>query len=192
MRAGPAASRIRPFWIMSNSPLISAPNLRAVRWLIALFIAGLVLSGVTAIPLQTEVAWLVKITGARNHLEERDPSASPAWAVWLCRVEAALRDVGQRYPFMGYGGDWLAFGHFMIALVFVWAWRDPLRHRWLFDYGLIACACVIPFALVFGSLRGIPLWWRLIDCTFGVLGAVPLLLCRRAINRLAAHPPART
>jgi hypothetical protein len=67
----------------------------------------------------------------------------------------------------------------MIALVFVGALRDPVRNRWLFDFGLIACLLVVPFALIFGAWRGIPLWWRLIDCSFGVLGFVPLWLCRR-------------
>ncbi len=67
----------------------------------------------------------------------------------------------------------------MIALVFIGAWRDPVRNRWLFDFGLIACVLVIPFALVFGGWRGIPLWWRLIDSSFGVFGFIPLWFCRR-------------
>jgi hypothetical protein len=74
----------------------------------------------------------------------------------------------------------------------VGAWRDPARNRWLFDFGLIACALVIPYALVFGGLRGIPLWWRLIDCSFGLLGAIPLWLAKRAVNRLAAMESALT
>jgi hypothetical protein len=43
---------------------------------------------------------------------------------------------------------------------------------------MIACVLVIPFALVFGAVRGIPFWWRLIDCSFGVFGFVPLYFCR--------------
>ena len=62
--------------------------------------------------------------------------------------------------------DWLAFGHIVIAVAFLGAWRDPVGNRWLFDFGLIACVLVIPWALVFGALRGIPWWWRLIDCSF--------------------------
>ena len=30
-----------------------------------------------------------------------------------------------------------------------------------------------------GALRGIPIYWRLIDCAFGVLGFLPLWLARR-------------
>jgi hypothetical protein len=83
------------------------------------------------------------------------------------------------FPFLFYGTDWLAFGHFVIAIAFIGTLKDPVRNRWLFDFGLIACALVIPFALVMGGVRGIPLWWRLVDCLFGIFGAVPLWLCRK-------------
>jgi hypothetical protein len=72
----------------------------------------------------------------------------------------------------------------MIALVFIGALRDPVRNRWLFDFGLIACVLVIPYALVLGGLRGIPVWWRLIDCSFGVFGFIPLWFCRKWTNEL--------
>jgi hypothetical protein len=75
--------------------------------------------------------------------------------------------------------------------VFVGAWRDPVRNRWLFDFGLIACALVIPWALVFGEVRGIPVWWRMIDCSFGVMGAVPLWLCRGWVRRIRAAQASR-
>ena len=52
--------------------------LRRVRWLVALFIVGLVLSGATAIPIETELNWLVKLTGARSLVESRGPAASIA------------------------------------------------------------------------------------------------------------------
>jgi len=33
-------------------------------------------------------------------------------------------------------------------------------------------------------MRGIPFYWRLIDCTFGVLGAIPLLICLRWVRQI--------
>ena len=152
--------------------------LRRIRWLIGFFIFGLVVSGATAIPLETELNWLVNLTDARTLVEAPGPTAPPVWAEWLCRVQTALHETNSKYPFIGYGGDWLAFGHFVIALAFVAAWRDPVCNRWLFDFGLLACALVIPYALVCGAFRGIPFWWRLIDCSFGVFGAIPLWICR--------------
>jgi hypothetical protein len=96
----------------------------------------------------------------------------------------ALHETSLEHPFLFYCTDWLAFGHFVIAIAFVGALRDPIRNRWLFDFGLIACVLVIPFAFVCGGVRGIPLWWRLIDCSFGVIGFVPLWFCRKRIREL--------
>jgi len=44
-----------------------------------------------------------------------------------------------------------------------------------------ACVGVIPLALICGPLRGIPFYWQLIDCSFGVVGFIPLLICRNYI-----------
>ena len=151
--------------------------LTRIRFLTGLFIIGLVLSGATAIPLNTEVSWLVDVTGAGQLVGAAGPTPTPAWALWLMKVQNALNDIDANHPFLFYGTDWLAFGHFVIAIAFIGVLRDPVRNRWLFTFGLIACALVIPYALVFGAIRGIPLWWRLIDCSFGVFGATPLWLC---------------
>lgn len=144
---------------------------RRIRWLTWLFIAGLFISGATAIPLPSELNLLTNSFADKNQSSEI--------AQWLLRVRGALAQTQSQHPFLFYGTDWLAFGHFVIAIAFVGALRDPVRNRWLFDFGLIACTLVIPYALVFGALRGIPLWWRLIDCSFGVFGFIPLWFCRR-------------
>lgn len=155
--------------------------LRRTRWLVAFFIAGLVVSGATAIPIAAEVNWLAQRLGIEP---VQGGHAQSEMAIWLLRVKTALHEINTRYPFVGYGSDWLAFGHFVIAIAFVGAWRDPMRNIWLFQFGLIACALVAPYALTFGAIRGIPLWWRLIDCAFGVLGAIPLWLCLCYIREL--------
>lgn len=51
---------------------------------------------------------------------------------------------------------------------------------------MIACILVIPTALVCGPMRGIPFFWRLIDCSFGIVGIVPLYLAQRYTHRIAA------
>ena len=149
---------------------------RRIQWLTWLFIIGLALSGATAIPLQGELNLLANGCESNGDASEL--------ARWLWRVRDALSQTQERHPFLCYGTDWLAFGHFVIAIAFVGALRDPVRNRWLFDFGLIACALVTPYALVFGGLRGIPIWWRLIDCSFGVIGFIPLWFCRKWTGEL--------
>ena len=154
---------------------------RRVRLLLLLFIAGLVLSGLTAFPLETELRWL---TGALGAGPDTRPQEVTGVLRWLVTVRDALIATNARYPFLAYGTDWLAFAHLVIAVAFVGPWRDPVRNRWVVTFGLIACAGVIPLALIAGAVRGIPLYWRLIDCAFGVAGAALLWPCARAIQEL--------
>jgi hypothetical protein len=155
---------------------------RRVRLLTWMFIICLVISGATAIPLQSEMELLTKLlaVGGKSSAE-----VSSGLAQWILRVRKALHDTGARYPFLAYGTDWLAFGHFVIAVAFIGALRDPVRNVWLFTFGMIACVMVVPYAFIFGGLRGIPLGWRLIDCSFGIIGTIPLWLCRKWTGELA-------
>lgn len=57
------------------------------------------------------------------------------------------------------------------------------------QFGLIACVLVVPFAILAGAWHGIPFWWRLIDCSFGVVGFAILYPCYRNIKTLTAQQP---
>jgi hypothetical protein len=153
---------------------------RVRRWTV-FFIAGLVVSGATAIPIPTQLAAGVRLLGE----DLRAGGAVPnGMAAWLQTLRDGIRATSDQAPFMFYGTDWLAFGHFMIALVFVGAVRDPLRNRWLFQFGMLACAAVPMWAFFFGSVRGIPVWWRVIDAAFGAIGFLPMWACDRWIRRI--------
>jgi len=153
--------------------------LRSIRVWLVIFIIGLVLSGVTAFPLQSELSLLVRLS-ADLHLADR----APALNQWLITVHTALTDENTRYPFLAYGTDWLAFAHIVLAIAFIGPLLDPVRNKWVITFGLIACAGVVPLALIAGPLRGIPLYWRLIDCSFGIFGCIPLWIVHRKITRL--------
>lgn len=152
-----------------------------IRRLMLLMIAGLTVSGVTAIPLVAESAILVALIGPGTWMEQ----VWPAMATWIATVAHAIHTVTRDYPSLRYGTDWLAFAHGVIAIAFVGPYRDPVRNIWVVEFGLIACVLVIPTALIFGALRDIPLFWRLIDCAFGVIGFIPLWIARRLTIRLA-------
>jgi len=156
-----------------------------IRSLTLVFIIGLVLSGATAIPLVTQANFLARITGA-GAMVSNASSTAPEWAVWLVRIQEVLTRTQIEAPFLFYGTDWLAFGHFAIAVAFIGAFRDPVRNEWLFTFGIIACLMIIPYAIVFGTVRGIPWWWRLADCSFGVFGLVPLVICRHYLKKIPA------
>lgn len=154
------------------------PPLARIRLYTTLFILGLILSGLTAFPLQSELALLLP------HLPP-----NTALAAWITRVHDALADTNARYPFLAYGTDWLAFAHLVIALAFVGLYKDPLRNRWLVTWGILCCLAVLPTALIAGQIRGIPFPWRLLDCSFGLLGLLPLLAIHHQLPHLENPAP---
>jgi hypothetical protein len=146
------------------------------RLTLGFFIFALVMSGVTAFPLLTEIRLVSKALGIS------DPAAYASLTglqQWFGFVHHGLEETYAKFPFIGYGTDWLAFGHIVIAMFFVGPWRDPMANRWVLKVGLLACACVLPLAWIAGEVRSIPWMWRWIDCSFGIFGALPLLLCLR-------------
>jgi hypothetical protein len=145
---------------------------RRVRILLGIVICGLVLSGVTAFPLESELRWL---TEALEIGDAPSPADGPLDS-WLRTVRDALIDTNARYRFLAYGTDWLAFAHLGIAVFFVGPLVDPPRNIWVIVAGLIACVGVVLLALIAGAIRGIPFFWRLIDCSFGLFCAIPLTL----------------
>ena len=146
---------------------------KIIRNWIIFFMISLAISGLTAIPIERELAFLSRFFPTGNLIGD-----------WLDKVLVGFTETNQKYPFLSYGYDWLAFAHFVLALLFIGPLKDPVKNRWVIEFGVIACLLIIPFALVAGHFRGIPFWWRLIDCSFGIIGILPLLICLKHINKL--------
>ena len=106
-------------------------HLSRVRAWLTVFVIGLVLSGITAFPLVTEVTLL---HGAADSIGFSN--------AWLDRVHEGIIETDARYPFLAYGTDWLAFAHLVIAVAFYGPYRDPVRNIWVVEFGMIACALV--------------------------------------------------
>lgn len=149
-------------------------QLKNIRRWVLFFIGALVLSGLTAFVLETELAWLNPFL----------TSHKTVLSVWINKVYLALHDTNMRYPFLAYGYDWLAFAHLMIAVAFYGVLQNPVRNKWILQFGRIACILTFPLALIAGYIRGIPFYWQLIDCSFGLFGLIPLTICYRKIERL--------
>ena len=150
---------------------------RKVRVVLGMFMAGLLLSGLTAFPLEREL----DLVASAGHMSYNDRGS---FNLWILTVRDGLRASYAKYPWIGYGTDWLAFAHVVLVVFFIGAFRDPVRNIWIIKAGLIACAMVIPLAMVCGTVRSIPLGWRMIDCSFGIIGAIPLYYCLRLAKAL--------
>lgn len=149
-------------------------NLRQIKTCMWIIIAGLFLSGITAFPIKAELNFLIRHDSIY-------PDLMRAWLHTICH---AVYDTGRSYPYLSYGTDWLAFAHIMLAILFIGPLRDPFKNKWVIQFGMIACISIFPLAFIAGSIRGIPVFWRLIDCSFGVLGIIPLFIAHRIINKM--------
>jgi len=135
-----------------------------IRGMLIFFMVALVISGATAFPVYSELKWA---------LDGVKPYHGPGHA-WLWQVWQGVRDTQGAYPFLFYGFDWLAFAHLVIALLFIGPYRDPVKNKWVIQWGMLACLAIIPLALIAGPIRSIPWYHILVDCSFGIFGLIPL------------------
>ncbi len=142
-------------------------------WILFMMLA-IVLSGITAFPVESELSGL---QAYYQHL----PSFI---ADWLGKVYTGIHDTNSKYPFLAYGYDWLAFAHLVIAMAFIGPLRDPVKNVWIIEWSMLCCLAVLPLAFIAGPIRGIPFFHLLVDCSFGLLGMVPLSIIRQKIMRL--------
>ena len=154
---------------------------KIIRYWLLFFIASLFISGVTAIPVEQELTYIITHFPFDGTIKG-----------WLEEVLIGVRHVSKDYPFLFYGYDWLAFAHIVLAILFIGPYKDPVKNKWVIQFGVIACILIIPFALIAGSFRGMPFWWRLIDCSFGVIGLIPLLICLKNIKKLESEVKAES
>ncbi len=148
---------------------------RRVRFLLICFIMALIAAGLTAIPLRWELALLNRWFGTNSFLSQ----ILPSMALWISRVNDSVQNGYGQFPLLAYGTDWLAFAHIAIAVAFIGPLRDPIKNIWVIEFSMIACILIIPWALIFGTVRDIPFFWTLIDISFGVFGMIPLWFVRR-------------
>lgn len=147
---------------------------RSIRRWIAVFIIGLLISGLTAFPIETQLRLL-----------SEHGSWLPAIVYdWIAEVYSAVKQTNAQFPYLSYGTDWLAFAHIVIAVAFVGPFMNPTKNIWVIQFGMIACVMVIPLALIAGEIREIPVFWRIIDCSFGIIGILPLYFTYTQIKRL--------
>lgn len=147
--------------------------IRKVRICMIIVIGGLFISGVTAFPLQTELEWLSGYFDSNTTLGE-----------WFHRVTGAIVSTNAQYPYLSYGTDWLAFAHIILAFAFIGPYLDPWKNKWMVFVGLVSCVAIFPMVAIAGQVRGIPWFWQLVDCSFGIVAFFPLIYAYRCISKL--------
>jgi hypothetical protein len=151
-------------------------SLEQIKRNLVLFILGLVLSGLTAFPIESQL----RLAHLTIDYFKWDNFVSQ----WVEQVYIGVKETNARFPFISYGTDWLAFAHLVIGIAFIGPVKDPVRNIWVIEFGIISCMAVFPLALIAGAVREIPFFWRLIDCSFGLFGGLFLWRIRKMVKEL--------
>lgn len=148
-------------------------EIKTIRNWLKFFMIMLIVSGITASPVEWELSIAVKFFDEGTMIGD-----------WMHNVYYGVQEIGKKYPYLFYGYDWLAFAHIVLGILFIGPIKNPVRNKWVVEFGAIACLLIIPFALIAGYVRGIPVWWRLIDCSFGIIGLIPIGICYNKIRSI--------
>lgn len=144
---------------------------KQIKLLLAGYTIALIISGGTAMIIPEGIAWI-------------DSIIPMSWTTIYRWIHLVYLQIQASPKFLLYGYDWLAFAHYVIALSFYGVWRDPVRNKWVIEWAMFASLLIFPLAFIMGYVRGIPFWWQLIDCSFGVISLLPLIMIHRRIKVL--------
>lgn len=148
--------------------------LKKIRIILILFILSLIVSGITAFPIESELQFLNQYNSMYPELIKN----------WLSEIYIAVKTTNENFPYLSYGTDWLAFAHIILAIFFIGPLINPVKNIFIIQSGIIACILVFPLAFIAGNIRQIPFFWQLIDCSFGLFGAIPLIWCYYLTRKL--------
>jgi len=154
--------------------------MKRVRIIIIAFSAIFFLSGLTVFPVEWEIRTLLKVLWGNSAPNE---GMFPAIHQMLISINNDLPLLKSQYPYIFYGFDWLGFAFIIMTILFLGTLRDPVRNKWIFQFALISCILVIPMAFIFAPLRGLPWTWAFVDSSFGVFGAIPLIIILKELKK---------
>jgi len=148
--------------------------MKLYRTYIIAFQLGLFISGITAFFIPEGISIVQKMISV----------FAPSLSDWLSYVSTGIHQTNEQFKFIYYGTDWLAFAHILFALLFIGPLKDPIRNKWVLQFGLIACLLIFPTALIAGWVRDIPLIWRFLDMAFGIIGIIILSLAFTQLKKI--------
>lgn len=155
-----------------------------IRAIIVFYMVVLVVAGVSAFPVEWELDVLCSVCNINpESLAGMKEGTVQSVLSWIYGVKLGITETNDKYPYLAYGFDWLAFAHLVIAALFVGPYRDPVKNKWIIYWAMFACISIFPLAFICGPIRHIPFIWTLVDCSFGFFGIMPLLLCARLIKQ---------
>jgi hypothetical protein len=156
-------------------------TLKWIRIYLIVFALGLLFALHTVVVVQPETGLFVRYLGHGTFMD----SVLPFVSDWVEHLHLAISDTYQKYPVIAYCMDWLSFACIVFLIFIYGAIRDPVRNVWIIQSFMTACVLAFLLPFVVGPFREIPIFWRLIDCSFGFFGFLWLWLPYRWIKTIS-------
>jgi hypothetical protein len=103
-----------------------------IRSWLKIFIAALFISGLTAMPVEQELTYIT------NHFPFEGSIKG-----WLDEVLIGIQHTSKIILFFFMDIDGLPL-HICTCILFIGPFRDPVKNKWVIQFGVIACILVIP------------------------------------------------
>jgi len=153
---------------------------RRIRVLLILFVLGLAFGCQIVLFVTPELALLNSMLGLGTRMGQYFPNLS----AWINHLYEGITETYSKYPFVAYCMDWLAFAQLAFIIFFIGALIDPVRNIWIIKSGMVICVMHILLSFGCGSFRGVPLFWQLLDSSFGILGFIVIYLAYKNVKYL--------
>jgi len=154
--------------------------LRKIRFYLILFLLAILFSLHTVVFVEVETELFAKYLGHDTFMEKLYPCV----AEWMEHLHLAILETYTSYPVMAYCMDWLSYACVVFAVFLLGAIKNPVRNIWIVQAFMFACILAFFLPFIVGPIRDIPVFWRFIDSSFGIVGFLFLLLPYRLIKKL--------
>ncbi|HRG59567.1 MAG TPA: hypothetical protein PK323_11465 [Bacteroidia bacterium] len=144
-----------------------------IKYVLILFFIFLVLSNITAFRLEQELGILLRMKG---YFSDRA-------VVFMHSMAQIILNTNNKYPFLCNGIVCLTFVLINIAVAFIEPLRDSIYNKWVIKLGMITCGMIFLLAFINGGISQIAYYSQLLECSFEVIGLMPLFLCYPRISQ---------
>jgi hypothetical protein len=154
--------------------------LRKIRVYLVIFFLGILFSLHTVMFVEVETAFFVKHFGQGTLTAEK----LPFFSEWIENLHLSISETYKTYPVMAYCMDWLTYACVVFAMFIIGPIKDPIKNIWVIQVYMLGCILGMLLPFIVGPMREIPIFWRFLDGSFGLMGFIILLIPYRLIKKL--------
>ncbi|MCF7955562.1 MAG: hypothetical protein K9M75_07160 [Phycisphaerae bacterium] len=157
-------------------------TLKKIRRYLIIFFLGILFSLHTVLFVEVETAFLVKHLGHGTSMEQKLPFVS----AWIENLYTSVKETYTNYPVIAYCMDWLSYACVVFAIFMIGAIKDPVKNIWIIQTYMLACLLAAALPFIAGPFREIPIFWRCLDGSFGLIGFFVLLMPYKLTKSLSS------